>query len=207
MSKQSELDILYSKWFNCTKCSICKEGRKQLVFSDGSPDAELMIIGEGPGRDEDQQGLPFVGPAGKKMDQIFKLAGFERDQIFWTNVVHCRPKDNRTPNDTEASICKNMALEEIHIIRPKVIVLAGRVAAMAFLNFKGTSSMKSIVERWSTIEGIPCITIYHPAALLHAIYEPSKRMVYKKSIWRAMIDIKIKLAILKQAQQQTLGMI
>jgi DNA polymerase len=200
MSKQVDLYTLHSKWFECVKCEICKEGRKQVVFNDGNPDAKIMIIGEGPGQEEDLKGLPFVGPAGKKMDQIFKLAGFGREQIFWTNIVHCRPKNNRTPTDKETDICKNIALEEIRIVKPKVIVLAGRVAAMSLLGLKGTRSMSSMVGKWATIEGIPTIAIYHPAALLHSQDDLTKRAIYKKAIWQAMLDIKAKLSALEQAQ-------
>src|SRR5271157_2806676 len=118
---------------NCRRCKLAKLGRKQIVFGTGDPHAELMFIGEGPGADEDAQGLPFVGRAGKLLTQMIEAMGLERRDVYIGNVVKCRPPENRTPEKDEVAACSPFLLRQIDTIRPKVIVCLGSVAAQTLL--------------------------------------------------------------------------
>src|SRR5437867_225322 len=112
----------------CTRCKLYKH-RHTIVFGDGSPKAELVFVGEGPGADEDAQGLPFVGRAGKLLTQMIEAMGLERQDVYICNVVKCRPPENRTPEDDEVSTCSPFLLRQLEVISPKVIVCLGAVAA------------------------------------------------------------------------------
>ena len=117
---------------NCTKCKLC-QGRKNVVIGDGPKDAKIMFIGEGPGADEDLEGIPFVGKAGKLMDKALLGIGLKRNNIYIANVVKCRPPQNRNPESDEITACKEYLESQIKLINPKIIVLLGSVALKGVL--------------------------------------------------------------------------
>ena len=112
---------------SCTKCKLCQE-RNNVVIGKGNKNADIMFIGEGPGADEDKEGIPFVGKAGKLMDKAFEGVGIKKEEIYIANIVKCRPPNNRNPEDEEASCCKEYLESQINLIKPKIIVLLGNVA-------------------------------------------------------------------------------
>ena len=132
--KQKLLNQLYRPYQNCLRCPLGMQGRKTIVFGEGNPDANLIFVGEGPGRDEDTLGRPFVGRSGKLLDKIIELIGMSRDEVFIANVVKCRPPGNRKPLPAESKTCKELLLlQQIKIIRPKVICTLGSSALEAFI--------------------------------------------------------------------------
>jgi DNA polymerase len=142
----------------CTRCKLHKLGRKQIVFGVGNPRAELMFVGEGPGADEDEQGEPFVGRAGQLLNNMIKAMGLRREDVYIANVVKCRPPGNRTPERDECDTCSPFLLRQIAVIKPKVIVALGAVAAY-------------------DCRGTKLAVTYHPAFLLR---DPRQ----KKEAWK-----------------------
>jgi len=157
------LDEINEEVKKCTKCELCKN-RHNTVFADGNPNADVMFIGEGPGADEDMQGIPFVGRAGKLMNQAFRGLGIKREEIYIANIVKCRPPGNRVPTKKEANECLPYLREQVLAVKPKVIVLMGNTALKNILGdeFGITSSRGKWVER----KGIKYMPTFHPAALL-----------------------------------------
>jgi uracil-DNA glycosylase len=148
---------------DCTRCKLCRK-RTNIVFGDGNEKAELVFVGEGPGHDEDLQGLPFVGRAGKLLTQMIEAMGLERRDVYIGNVVKCRPPENRTPEKDEVAACSPFLLRQIDTIRPKVIVCLGSVAAQTLL---GTNrSISQFRGEWLEFRGVRLIATYHPAYLL-----------------------------------------
>ena len=148
---------------NCNKCKLCT-GRKNIVFGVGNENAKIMFIGEGPGADEDAQGEPFVGKAGKLMNNAFDAIGLKREDVYIANIVKCRPPNNRDPEADEVSACINYLRNQVMIIRPKIIVLLGRIALQNILGpeYKITASRGKWIEK----KGILYMPTWHPAALL-----------------------------------------
>lgn len=147
----------------CTRCKLCR-GRRNIVFGDGSATAELVFVGEGPGHEEDVQGLPFVGRAGKLLTQMIEAMGLERRDVYICNVVKCRPPENRTPERDEIATCSPFLLRQLEAIRPKVIVCLGSVAAQTLL---GTNrSISHYRGEWLDFRGARLMATYHPAYLL-----------------------------------------
>ena len=148
---------------NCEKCKLCKT-RKNIVFGTGNKDAKLMFIGEGPGADEDMQGLPFVGKAGQLMNKCFEGVGIKRGDVYIANVVKCRPPQNRVPEKDEADACIGYLQNQIKLVNPKVIVLLGSTALKNILG----EELSITRERGKVIEkdGIIYVPTFHPAALL-----------------------------------------
>ena len=157
------LEELKQSMNNCQKCKLCKN-RKNIVFGVGNPDAEIMFIGEGPGADEDEQGEPFVGKAGQLMNKAFDVVGIKREQVYIANIVKCRPPQNRDPAEDETIACINYLRNQVMIIKPKIIVLLGRIALQNILGkeYKITASRGKWVEK----KGIMYMPTWHPAALL-----------------------------------------
>ena len=118
---------------DCTRCKLHKQGRKQIVFGVGNPRADLMFVGEGPGADEDTQGEPFVGRAGQLLNNMIKAMGIRREDVYIANVVKCRPPGNRTPERDECETCSPFLMRQIAVIKPKVVVALGAVAAKNLL--------------------------------------------------------------------------
>ncbi|MGM0596692.1 MAG: uracil-DNA glycosylase [Myxococcota bacterium] len=160
---QMTLLELRAQWSNCQKCRLA-ETRQNLVFGEGDSDARLMLIGEGPGANEDRTGIPFVGKAGKLLDKMIIAMGLDRKQIFIANIVKCRPPGNRDPLLDEVEQCIPALKKQIEIIKPEVILALGRVAAQTLL--ASNSSLGTMRLKWHTYQGIPLLPTYHPAYLL-----------------------------------------
>jgi len=147
----------------CTRCKLHKH-RHTIVFGDGNPKAELVFVGEGPGADEDAQGLPFVGRAGKLLTQMIEAMGLRRKDVYICNVVKCRPPENRTPEDDEISTCSPFLLRQLDVISPKVIVCLGAVAAKTLL--KTNRGISHFRGQWLDFHSSKLMATYHPAYLL-----------------------------------------
>jgi DNA polymerase len=149
----------------CRKCPHLAASRKKTVFSDGSPTARLMFIGEAPGADEDRTGVPFVGRAGQLLtDMITKGMGLDRQDVYIANILKCRPPENRDPTPEESANCFPYLERQIEIVRPEFICLLGRIATTTLLNT--ALSMSRLRGRWHRVHGVPAIATYHPAYLL-----------------------------------------
>jgi DNA polymerase len=148
---------------DCTKCKLC-ESRTRTVPGEGPDDARLVVVGEGPGRTEDETGRPFVGKAGELLTKILAAIEFRRDQVFICNVVKCRPPENRLPQYDEIAACVPYLFRQLDLLKPKVILAMGGTAAQTLLNTKQSlGALRNLVHRF---RGIPVIVTYHPAALL-----------------------------------------
>ena len=154
---------------NCRECSLC-ETRTNVVFGDGSRTAEIMFVGEGPGAHEDEQGVPFVGKAGQLLDDMLAIIGLDRTMVYIANIVKCRPPQNRDPLGVEQDACIGYLREQVTLLRPKLIVCLGRIAAMRLIreDFKITREHGQFFEK----DGIQMMALYHPAALLR---DPHKK--------------------------------
>ncbi|MGA8869234.1 MAG: uracil-DNA glycosylase [Candidatus Sulfotelmatobacter sp.] len=160
----------------CTRCKLHKQGRKQIVFGVGNPRAELMFVGEGPGADEDEQGEPFVGRAGQLLNNMIKAMGLKREEVYIANIVKCRPPGNRTPERDECETCSPFLMRQIAVIKPKVVVALGAVAAKNLLAIN--APMSELRGRWYDFRptgarsndpswnGARLAVTYHPAFLL-----------------------------------------
>lgn len=183
--KKELLNDLNQKYKDCSKCPLGSLGRKQVVFGDGNTQAQLMFIGEGPGRDEDTQGKPFVGRAGQLLSKIIEAMGLKREDVYISNVVKCRPPQNRTPLPNERDICKDLLLlREIEIIQPRIICTLGSSATQALLG----DHVKITHARgiFTTFNNILVMPTYHPAYLLR---NPAE----KRTVWEDMKKIMEKL--------------
>ncbi len=163
-SEFATLDELRETTANCTRCKL-HTGRKNLVFGEGNPNAELMFVGEAPGAREDEQGRPFVGPAGQLLDRIIENAiGMQRADVYIANVNKCRPPGNRNPEPDEVAACLPILKNQIALIRPKLIVAMGRVAAANLLST--TQSVTRLRGQTLRAHGVPVVVTWHPAYLL-----------------------------------------
>jgi uracil-DNA glycosylase family 4 len=150
---------------NCQRCKLAKLGRTQVVFGVGNPQASIMFVGEGPGFYEDKQGEPFVGAAGKLLNDLLKSIGLSRPDIYIANVVKCRPPDNRDPEPDEVDTCKPFLLQQIELIQPKLVCTLGKWAAQTLLN-RPVSIMKMRGQA-VRLERFTLFPLLHPAAALH----------------------------------------
>jgi DNA polymerase len=148
---------------DCTRCALHK-GRNKIVFADGSPTARLMFVGEGPGADEDAQGLPFVGKAGQLLNNMIAAMGIKREDVYIANVVKCRPPGNRTPEPDEANTCSPFLFRQIDVVRPQVLVALGATAATYLLGQR--QPLAGLRGRIHVVRGCQLIVTYHPAYLL-----------------------------------------
>jgi DNA polymerase len=170
------LKIIREDLGDCTRCVLHKQGRKQIVFGVGNPKAELMFVGEGPGADEDAQGEPFVGRAGQLLNNMIKAMGISREQVYIANIVKCRPPGNRTPEREECETCSPFLMRQIAVVKPKVVVALGAVAAKTLLAM--SASMMQLRGRFYDFkpfgvrsndpdwDGCKLAVTYHPAFLL-----------------------------------------
>jgi DNA polymerase len=157
------LNLIREEIGDCTRCALHK-GRNKLVFADGDPNARLMFVGEGPGADEDAQGLPFVGRAGQLLNNMIAAMGLKREEVYICNVVKCRPPGNRTPEPEEANTCSPFLFRQIDVVRPQVIVALGATAATYLLGHR--QPLAGLRGRVHAFRGTQLIVTYHPAYLL-----------------------------------------
>jgi uracil-DNA glycosylase len=171
----------------CTRCKLHK-GRNKIVFGDGNPKAQLVFVGEGPGADEDAQGLPFVGRAGKLLTQMIEAMGLQRKDVYICNVVKCRPPENRAPEPDEVAACSPFLMRQIDSIHPKVIVCLGATAAKTILNT--TRGISQFRGEWLDWRGHKLMATYHPAYLLRN--PPAKADVWK-DLQKVMAELGLQL--------------
>lgn len=176
LDNQAMLDNIKLKFTKCTKCPLATQGRQQVVFGVGNPNAKLMFVGEGPGRDEDAQGKPFVGRAGQLLTKIIEAMKLTRDDVYISNVVKCRPPENRAPLPTESEVCKNLILfKEIEIIKPKIICALGATALQGLMG--DGFSISKVRGTFLQFKDILVMPTYHPAYLLRN--PDAKRFVWE----------------------------
>lgn len=198
------LKIIREDLGDCTRCVLHKQGRKQIVFGVGNPTADLMFVGEGPGADEDEQGEPFVGRAGQLLNNMIKAMGITREQVYIANVVKCRPPGNRTPEREECETCSPFLMRQIAVIKPKVIVALGAVAAKTLLAMN--ASMAQLRGRFYDFvpagfrrdpssndpdwNGCKLAVTYHPAFLLR---DPRQKGEAWKDLQMVMKELGMKV--------------
>jgi DNA polymerase len=161
--RAAALQIIRENIGDCVRCALHK-GRNKIVFADGSPAARLMLVGEGPGADEDAQGLPFVGRAGQLLNNMIAAMGLKREEVYIANVVKCRPPGNRTPEPEEANTCSQFLFRQIDVVRPQVLVALGATAATYLLGAR--QPLAGLRGRVHSVRGCRLIVTYHPAYLL-----------------------------------------
>jgi uracil-DNA glycosylase family 4 len=169
---------------DCTRCKLHKQGRKQIVFGVGNPNAELMFIGEAPGADEDLQGEPFVGRSGQLLTNMIKAMGLSREEVYIANIIKCRPPGNRQPETDECATCSPFLLRQIEAIKPKVLVALGAVAAKTLLAVN--EPMSQLRGRWFDFHGHKLAVTYHPAFLLR---DPRQKKETWKDLQMVMKDL------------------
>lgn len=179
------LSALRAEAHDCTKCRLA-EGRTNVVFGVGNPNADLMFIGEAPGRDEDLQGEPFVGRAGQLLTDIIKAMKLSREQVYIANVIKCRPPENRNPEPDELDACRPYIRRQVELIRPRVIVALGRFGLQSLL--EKSYAISSVRGKWLDYEGIKLMPTYHPAYLL-------RTPAAKKEVWADMKKVMAELGI------------
>jgi uracil-DNA glycosylase len=193
------LKIIREDLGDCTRCVLHKQGRKQIVFGVGNPTAELMFVGEGPGADEDEQGEPFVGRAGQLLNNMIKAMGLKREEVYIANIVKCRPPGNRTPEREECETCSPFLMRQIAVVKPKVVVALGAVAAKTLLAIN--ASMAQLRGRFYDFKpagvrsndlgwnGCKLAVTYHPAFLLR---DPRQKGEAWKDLQMVMKDLGLK---------------
>ncbi|MEZ4273450.1 MAG: uracil-DNA glycosylase [Myxococcota bacterium] len=159
---------------DCQRCKLAA-GRTHIVFGVGNPEARLMFVGEGPGRDEDLQGEPFVGAAGQLLDKMIQAMGLKRTDVYIANMVKCRPPQNRDPEKDEIAACEPFLIQQIVAIQPEVVVALGRCAAQSLL--RDTTAISRLRGTWRSYQGIALMPTFHPAYLLRS--PEQKRLVWQ----------------------------
>ncbi len=183
MVNQTKFQVLENKCTSCVKCSLSTT-RQNVVFGRGNPDAKLFIIGEGPGQQEDEQGLAFVGRAGKMLDAAFSAVGLDTNKdCYVSNIVKCRPPNNRKPSTAEIEACMPWLNEQVNLLKPKIIILAGSTAVQSFLGIN--EPISKIRGQWIEKDNIKYMPIFHPSYLLR---NPSKNKGKPK--WLTWQDLK-----------------
>lgn len=178
---------MYDNWeelekaiIGCKKCKLCNN-RRNIVFADGNKNANVMFIGEGPGADEDAQGVPFVGKAGQLMNKAFEALEIDREKVYIANIVKCRPPNNRVPEQDEAEACLNYLRNQVVLVRPKIIVLLGSTALKNILGdeYKISTARGNWIEK----KEIMYMPTWHPAALLR---DESKKIEFWKDLQKVI---------------------
>ena len=178
--RSPELEAFYQEIKDCRRCPLSKT-RNNFVFGNGHPQARVVFIGEAPGQEEDLQGIPFVGRAGKLLDKMLQAIGLSRDDVYIANVLKCRPPGNRDPLPDEIIECEPYLKKQLEIIKPKVLVALGRVAGKVLT--REEKSLRELRETQNDYQGIPLIVTYHPAALL-------RNPQWKQNAWADFKKIK-----------------
>jgi DNA polymerase len=179
------LEVIREDLGACERCKLFTLGRKQIVFGTGNPNAELMFVGEAPGADEDDQGVPFIGRAGQLLTKIIESIGLSRDDVYIANVIKCRPPGNRNPEPDEIAECEPFLLRQIHSVRPKVIVALGTFAAHALL--RTDAPISRLRGTFHDYQGAKLLPTFHPAYLLRS---PER----KRDVWEDMKKVRAALA-------------
>ncbi len=181
-----ELQALAKEVSACVTCRLCKT-RKRTVFSDGSPEARIMFVGEAPGADEDAQGVPFVGRAGQLLTRMIEDGmGLPRSSVYIANVLKCRPPDNRNPEADEIASCRGYLERQIDLVKPEVIVALGKFAAQFLLETE--EGIMRLRGKWGSYRGIPVMPTFHPSFLLR---QPAQ----KKEAWEDLLAVLARLGI------------
>lgn len=166
-----EWETLQKTVSGCTRCSLC-ESRTQTVFGTGNKQAGWMFIGEAPGQSEDREGKPFVGRAGQLLTEMIRAMGMSREKVFIANILKCRPPNNRDPKPEEVDACSGYLQRQIELVKPKMILAVGRIAAQSLL--KTDAPLGKLRGRVHYLDEIPVVVIYHPAYLLRSLLEKRK---------------------------------
>jgi len=177
--RQQRLQMLAEAVRPCTKCGLSKS-RTQTVFARGTGSSGVCFVGEGPGADEDAQGLPFVGKAGQLLDRMIEAMGLDRDEVYVCNVVKCRPPDNRKPEPDEMAACMPYLIQQLDLVAPQVIVALGATAVQGL--FGTTEGITRLRGKWKTLRQIPVMPTFHPAYLLRT---PSA----KREVWEDLQEV------------------
>ncbi len=175
---ESSVELITDNWIDlqkevteCQQCELCNT-RSQTVFGSGIQNADWMLIGEAPGKNEDLQGEPFIGPAGLLLTEMIRAMGLQREEVYITNIVKCRPPNNRDPKIEEVKNCNSYLQRQITLIKPKIILAVGRIAAQTLLETDAPlSKIRGVVHQ---LNGIPLVVVYHPAYLLRSLLEKRK---------------------------------
>lgn len=178
--KINSLDELKAMALNCSDCRL-RSNCRQVVFGEGPANARLMLIGEGPGEEEDKSGRPFVGRAGQLLDRILEAAELKREEVYIANVVKCRPPSNRLPQPDEIKVCRNYLEAQIRLIHPSIIICLGSLASRTVLDPR--ASITRIRGQWYMRQGLRVIATFHPAALL-------RNESYKRPVWEDFKSIR-----------------
>ncbi len=178
-SLHETLDAVRADLGDCQRCDLGST-RTELVYGVGNPNASLVLVGEAPGREEDQKGEPFVGEAGRLLDRILQAMGMRRDDVYICNVLKCRPPNNRDPEPEEVAICEAFLIRQIAAIKPQVIIGLGRFAVHSLLKTK--IPISRIRGEWQSYQGIPLMPTYHPAYLL-------RNPEGKRDVWEDMKEV------------------
>ena len=185
--KASALLAVQQEIGDCTRCPLAYLGRHKIVFGDGNPNARLMFVGEGPGADEDAQGLPFVGKAGQLLNNMIAAMGLNREEVYIANIVKCRPPSNRVPEPVEANVCTQFLLRQMDIVQPEIVVALGATAALYLLGVK--RSLSALRGHWHTCRGAKLAVTYHPAFLLR---DPRHKAEAWKDLQMVMAEMGLK---------------
>jgi len=185
--REQALRLIREEIGDCTRCAL-HTGRNKLVFGDGDPQARLMFVGEGPGADEDAQGIPFVGRAGQLLNNMITAMGLKREEVYIANVVKCRPPGNRTPEPEEAHTCSPFLFRQIDVVRPDVLVALGATAATYLLGQR--QPLAGLRGRVHSVRGCRLIVTYHPAYLLR---DPRQKKEAWADLQIAMRELGLKL--------------
>jgi uracil-DNA glycosylase family 4 len=180
-------DVLQAEVASCTKCALCTT-RTQTVFGSGNKQADWMLVGEAPGQHEDEQGLPFIGNAGLLLTEMLRAIGLTREEVFITNILKCRPPNNRDPLADEVESCNDYLQRQQKLIQPKIILAIGRIAAQTLL--KTDEPLARLRGKVHTFNNTPVVVVYHPAYLLRSLSE-------KRKAW---LDLQLAMQTVKDSE-------
>lgn len=184
--RQETLEEIRLDLGDCRRCPLCS-GRSNIVFGVGNPQAQLVFVGEAPGREEDERGEPFVGEAGRLLDRIILAMGLRREEVYICNILKCRPPGNRDPEAEEIAACEPFLRRQLAAIRPALIVSLGRISAQTLL--RDATPISRLRGTWRSYEGIPLLPTFHPAYLLR---NPGE----KREVWEDMKQVMARLRAL-----------
>ncbi|MEW6234903.1 MAG: uracil-DNA glycosylase [Candidatus Omnitrophota bacterium] len=198
-SPKELLDAQKKSLADCQLCKLCK-GRTQVVFGQGNPSASLVFVGEGPGEDEDRQGVPFVGRAGQLLTKMIENGmGVKRSDVYICNVVKCRPPGNRNPESDEIAACEPFLHAQLAVIKPKAIIALGKFAAQTLL--KTQAPISRLRGHWHEYQGVKLMPTFHPSYILHL--PPEKQKQEKEKIWEDLQLVMKELGLKRPSSSET----